>query len=191
MIFNFAIDPSRRIDFVHGDLGSDLIGPRECRERPRQRGQIAQKQFLSVYRSAVIAAMAVIQQSRKFRPWSFSCFAVDILVTVVSSSRSQFCRSPHQVGIAQQRITEPLRCFTLRRCGQVRHVGAISDFERLMRVLFHQQDRIPRSRRLRDHREDFIRQARAQPERRLIQHHDLRIREQSAADREHLLFAAR
>jgi len=71
------------------------------------------------------------------------------------------------------------------------HDGAVGDRERHRRVLLDEHDRDPLAVDLGDHLAQLLDDAWRQPERGLVEQQHARVRHQCAADREHLLLAAR
>ena len=70
------------------------------------------------------------------------------------------------------------------------HVATLGNVERHQRVLLHEQDRRSLLVDLSDDLEDLLDEERREAHRRLVQHEQLRLRHQRAADRAHLLLPA-
>src|SRR5258708_4641619 len=70
------------------------------------------------------------------------------------------------------------------------HIAAVGDLERLRRVLLDQEDGDALRVDLAHDLEDRLDEDRREAERRLVEHQELRLRHERAADREHLLLAA-
>src|ERR1700733_8540159 len=72
----------------------------------------------------------------------------------------------------------------------VQHIGAIGDLDRRAHVLLDQQNRNAFAPRRDDDFEHVLDNQRREPLRRLVEHEQLRVQEQGARDRQHLLLAA-
>src|SRR5260370_23806287 len=73
----------------------------------------------------------------------------------------------------------------------IQHIGVVGDFEAHPRILFDQENRNALGLHLLDDTKHLAHDQRRQTLRRLIENQEPRVEQQGAADREHLLFAAR
>src|SRR5262249_35669653 len=111
---------------------------------------------------------------------------------VTPVSRSRLDRERPEVRAAHVGVGEDVRARSLPHDPAVlEHIGAVSQAQRRSDVLLDQEDADAGSTDLAQYREHRLDDARREPERGLVEHEETRPGHERAADRDHLLLAAR
>src|SRR5258708_111042 len=101
-------------------------------------------------------------------------------------------RATAEVCVTQRIVVQQgLACTAGDDPSGFQYVAAMTEAERLHRILFDQQNSDALAIDLADHRKDVRGHDRCEAHRRLVEQQQLRLAHQGAADRQHLLFAAR
>src|SRR6266851_2526752 len=119
---------------------------------------------------------------------------------VASSRRNGFCmletlplrlarRTPEVGGLDLVALEQRLARAAQHDGAGFEHVPAVGALQRLAGVLLHEQDRALLALELRDDPKDLAHEQGRQPERRLVEHQELRAGHQRPADGQHLLLA--